>query len=122
MTKPPLLFLDEPTSGLTADGALSVMTVIRNVASAGHAVIRCLLHWLSSPLISSASTIHQPSAEVFEMFDAVLLLQRGGKTVFFGELGRDSQTMTAYLEASGAPPCKPQEARLNMNLIRPGSA
>ena len=94
VTKPPILFLDEPTSGLTADGALSVMTVIRNVASAGHAVV---------------STIHQPSTQVFEMFDEILLLQKGGLTVYFGDLGASSEKMVKYLEAAGAPPCLAHE-------------
>ena len=96
VTKPPILFLDEPTSGLTADGALSVMTVVRNVASAGHAVV---------------STIHQPSTQVFEMFDEILLLQKGGHTVYFGELGAASHKMVKYLESAGAPPCQTHEVR-----------
>ena len=71
-----------------------------------------MLSWQNIPI--HPSTIHQPSTEVFEMFDAVLLLQRGGRTVFFGELGTDSHTMIAYLEACGAPTCKPQEVWLGM--------
>jgi ABC-type multidrug transport system ATPase subunit len=89
VSKPPVLFLDEPTSGLTADGALSVMTVIRDVCSAGHAVV---------------STIHQPSTEVFEMFDRILLLQRGGKTVYFGDLGEKSSQLLSYFAAAGGSP------------------
>ena len=108
VSKPPILFLghvlpparrthsvaDEPTSGLTSDGSLSVMNVIRDVCNAGYAVV---------------STIHQPAAEIFEMFDALLLLQRGGKTVYCGELGSHSATLTSYLERNGAKPCKPNE-------------
>lgn len=63
------------------------MTVIRDVCDAGHAVI---------------STIHQPSTELFEMFDNMLLLQRGGNTVYFGPLGASSTSLTNYLTRYGA--------------------
>ena len=63
------------------------MTVIRDVCDAGHAVI---------------STIHQPSTELFEMFDNMLLLQRGGNTVYFGPLGASSTSLTNYLTRHGA--------------------
>jgi hypothetical protein len=64
-----------------------VLTVIRDVANAGHAVI---------------STIHQPATEVFEMFDNLLLLQRGGRTVYMGPLGPSSAAMTGYFARNGA--------------------
>jgi len=51
-------------------------------------------------------TIHQPSAILFEHFDDLLLLQAGGRTVYFGPLGKDSQTLINYLERNGAPKCK----------------
>jgi len=51
-------------------------------------------------------TIHQPSAILFEHFDELLLLQAGGKTVYFGPLGNDSQTLLEYLENHGAPKCQ----------------
>jgi ATP-binding cassette, subfamily G (WHITE), member 2, SNQ2 len=35
-----------------------------------------------------------------------LLLQAGGQTVYFGELGQDSQTLINYLERNGAPKCR----------------
>ncbi|KAJ3107721.1 ATP-binding cassette sub- G member 2 [Phlyctochytrium planicorne] len=66
---PEILFLDEPTSGLDSNSAISVMENVKNDAqTTGRIVI---------------STIHQPSAELLEVFDRVLLLS-GGSTVFFG--------------------------------------
>ncbi|ETL39611.1 hypothetical protein L916_09073, partial [Phytophthora nicotianae] len=44
-------------------------------------------------------TIHQPSTEVFNLFDSLLLLRRGGRMVFFGELGKESKNLINYFEA-----------------------
>lgn len=44
------------------------------------------------------ATIHQPSIEIFNSFDALLLLKRGGETVFFGDLGKESSLLISYLE------------------------
>ncbi|OQR84687.1 ATP-binding Cassette (ABC) Superfamily [Achlya hypogyna] len=81
---PSILFLDEPTSGLDARSAKIVMSSVRQIASTGRTVV---------------CTIHQPSADVFEMFDALLLLQRGGHTVYFGNLGPDASRLVGYLSA-----------------------
>ncbi|OWY94898.1 hypothetical protein PHMEG_00035245, partial [Phytophthora megakarya] len=81
--QPSVLFLDEPTSGLDARFAKLIMDGIRKVANSGRTII---------------CTIHQPSYEVFSVFDNLLLLKRGGETVFFGELGEDCQTLVEYFE------------------------
>ncbi|CAK5123341.1 unnamed protein product [Aphanomyces euteiches] len=78
---PSVLFLDEPTSGLDARSAKLVMSGIRKIASTGRTVV---------------CTIHQPSTEVFAMFDSLLLLKRGGQTVFFGDLGPKASNLINY--------------------------
>ncbi|CAK4892178.1 unnamed protein product [Aphanomyces euteiches] len=78
---PSVLFLDEPTSGLDARSAKIVMSGIRKIASTGRTIF---------------CTIHQPSTEVFEMFDSLLLLKRGGETVFYGDLGANSSHLIEY--------------------------
>jgi ABC-type multidrug transport system ATPase subunit/ABC-type multidrug transport system permease subunit len=87
----PILFLDEPTSGLDSRAAAVVMRVIKAVAATGRTVI---------------CTIHQPSAELFFMFDDLLLLQRGGYQVYFGPLGAKGRGIVDYLESlPGSPRC-----------------
>jgi hypothetical protein len=50
------------------------------------------------------ATIHQPSSAVFEMFDDLILLKKGGNVVFFGELGDESAKLVEYFESRGVPP------------------
>ncbi|GAA6060988.1 hypothetical protein JCM10212_000674 [Sporobolomyces blumeae] len=83
--KPALLvFLDEPTSGLDSQSSWSIMVLLRKLADHGQAIL---------------ATIHQPSSELFQTFDRLLLLQKGGKTVYFGELGKNSHTLIDYFHA-----------------------
>ena len=51
-------------------------------------------------------TIHQPSAMLFQRFDRLLLLARGGRTVYFGDIGTDSRTLIDYFVRNGAPNCE----------------
>ncbi|KAL1082418.1 hypothetical protein V6Z11_D09G132000 [Gossypium hirsutum] len=69
LTRPHLLFLDEPTSGLDSASAFFVIQTLRNVGRDGRTII---------------SAIHQPSSEVFSLFDDLFLLS-GGEQVYFGE-------------------------------------
>ncbi|TMW67512.1 hypothetical protein Poli38472_011132 [Pythium oligandrum] len=82
--QPSVLFLDEPTSGLDARSAKVIMDGVRKVADTGRTVV---------------CTIHQPSWDVFSVFDSLLLLKRGGQTVFFGELGEKAVELVNYFEA-----------------------
>jgi ATP-binding cassette, subfamily G (WHITE), member 2, SNQ2 len=94
-SKPELLmFLDEPTSGLDSGAAFNIVRFLRKLADAGQAIL---------------CTIHQPSSVLFENFDRLLLLKSGGRIVYFGELGHDSQKLLGYLEHNGAKKCPPKE-------------
>ncbi|ESQ30334.1 hypothetical protein EUTSA_v10011278mg [Eutrema salsugineum] len=70
LTRPQILFLDEPTSGLDSASAFFVIQALRNIAREGARTV--------------VSSIHQPSSEVFALFDDLFLLS-GGETVYFGE-------------------------------------
>ncbi|GKZ29635.1 hypothetical protein AbraIFM66950_005789 [Aspergillus brasiliensis] len=90
-----LLFLDEPTSGLDSQSSWAICAFLRRLADHGQAVL---------------CTIHQPSAVLFQQFDRLLFLARGGKTVYFGPVGENSRTLLDYFEANGAPrPCGEDE-------------
>ncbi|EDU40824.1 ABC drug exporter AtrF [Pyrenophora tritici-repentis] len=92
-SKPELLmFLDEPTSGLDSGAAFNIVRFLHKLADAGQAIL---------------CTIHQPSAVLFEHFDQLLLLKSGGRTVYFGDLGHDSQKLIGYLQDNGAEKCPP---------------
>lgn len=47
-------------------------------------------------------TIHQPSISIFEAFDLLLLLKRGGETSFFGPLGEHSSELVKYFEVTAS--------------------
>lgn len=64
-----LLFLDEPTSGLDSQTSWAICQLLKRLARSGQAIL---------------CTIHQPSAMLFQEFDSLLLLAKGGKTVYFG--------------------------------------
>ncbi|KAG9198614.1 hypothetical protein G6514_009790 [Epicoccum nigrum] len=86
-----LIFLDEPTSGLDGQAAYNTISFLRKLAAAGQAIL---------------VTIHQPSAQLFSQFDTLLLLAKGGKTVYFGDIGDNANTVKGYFESHGAP-CPP---------------
>jgi ATP-binding cassette subfamily G (WHITE) protein 2 (SNQ2) len=82
-----LLFLDEPSSGLDSQSAFNIVRFLRKLAGAGQAIL---------------CTIHQPNASLFENFDRLLLLERGGRTVYFGEIGEDATVLREYFRKNGA--------------------
>ena len=105
-----LLFLDEPTSGLDSQTSWSILDLLEKLKNNGQAIL---------------CTIHQPSAVLFQRFDRLLFLQKGGKTVYFGPIGESSKTLTDYFVRNGAPACpteaNPAEWMLEIIGAAPGS-
>ncbi|KAI1373115.1 ABC-2 type transporter-domain-containing protein [Hypoxylon crocopeplum] len=92
--KPPLLlFVDEPTSGLDSQTSWAILDLLEKLTKSGQAIL---------------CTIHQPSAMLFQRFDRLLFLAKGGRTVYFGDIGENSKTLTSYFERNGAPTCPPE--------------
>ncbi|KFK33824.1 hypothetical protein AALP_AA5G065100 [Arabis alpina] len=83
VANPSILFMDEPTSGLDARAAAIVMRTVRNTVNTGRTVV---------------CTIHQPSIDIFESFDELFLLTRGGEEIYVGPIGHHSSQLIEYFE------------------------
>lgn len=104
-----LLFLDEPTSGLDSQSSWAIVAFLRKLADHGQAVL---------------STIHQPSSVLFQEFDRLLFLAKGGKTVYFGGIGHNSETLLHYFETHGARQCGQAEnpAEFMLEIVGAGAS
>ncbi|CAI5523264.1 unnamed protein product [Closterium sp. Naga37s-1] len=79
--------------GLDARAAAIVMRAVRNTVNTGRTVV---------------CTIHQPSIDIFEAFDELLLMQRGGEVIYTGSLGKQSCDLVSYFKSiPGVPPIQP---------------
>ncbi|XP_070153101.1 protein white-like [Polyergus mexicanus] len=68
LTDPPLMFCDEPTSGLDSFMAHQVISILKALAASGKTIV---------------ATLHQPSSELFVLFDKILLMAEG-RVAFMG--------------------------------------
>jgi ABC-type multidrug transport system ATPase subunit len=81
ITNPSILFADEPTSGLDSFMAMSVVDTMRTLAKKGKTIV---------------CTIHQPSSEIFEMFDKLYLMAEG-RLAYTGSLLRAQEFFGRFL-------------------------
>ena len=72
LTKPLIIFLDEPTSGLDSYQAKNIIQILKDLTNNGHIVI---------------CSIHQPSSNIYKMFDKILFLSKG-QSIYFGDGGK----------------------------------
>ncbi|RZC48744.1 hypothetical protein C5167_017175 [Papaver somniferum] len=92
VANPSIIFMDEPTSGLDARAAAIVMRAVKNVVNTGRTIV---------------CTIHQPSIDIFEAFDELILMKGGGRIIYSGQLGHHSNRVIEYFESiSGIPKIK----------------
>jgi len=69
LREPYILFVDEPTSGLSSNDSEKVIDLLKQQTYKGKLVI---------------INIHQPSSDIFKMFDSLLVLDKGGRPVYYG--------------------------------------
>jgi len=67
--EPSILFVDEPTSGLSSVDSEAVMNLMKEQTYKGKLVI---------------VNIHQPSSDLYKMFDKIIILDKGGYQVYYG--------------------------------------
>ncbi|MBB1572540.1 MAG: ATP-binding cassette domain-containing protein, partial [Bacteroidia bacterium] len=67
--EPSILFVDEPTSGLSSRDSENVMDLLRELTLKGKLIF---------------VVIHQPSSEIYKMFDDMLILDTGGYLIYAG--------------------------------------
>jgi len=69
MREPSILFVDEPTSGLSSMDSEKMMLLLKDLARKGKLVV---------------AIIHQPSSEIFKLFDKLWILDKGGFPIYNG--------------------------------------
>ncbi len=70
LREPLILFVDEPTSGLSSRDAEKVMRLLKRQTFAGKIVL---------------VNIHQPSSDIFKLFNSIMVMDKGGHMVFQGD-------------------------------------
>ncbi|WP_425389710.1 ATP-binding cassette domain-containing protein [Ekhidna sp.] len=70
LREPSVLFVDEPTSGLSSRDSENIMDLLKELSLRGKMVF---------------VVIHQPSSEIFKMFDRLLILDVGGRQIYYGD-------------------------------------
>jgi len=67
--EPSILFVDEPTSGLSSRDSENVMDLLSELTLKGKLIF---------------IVIHQPSSDIYKMFDSMIILDQGGRMVYYG--------------------------------------
>ena len=105
--EPAVLFLDEPTSGLSSADTEKVVNLLKEQTLKGKLIV---------------VNIHQPSSDVYKLFDRLWLLDRGGYPVFDGNpIGAITYFKTAAdyadAETSACPTCGNVNPEIVLNII-----
>ena len=69
MREPAILFVDEPTSGLSSRDSENIMDMLKELSFRGKMIF---------------VVIHQPSSDIFRMFDSLIILDTGGFQIYYG--------------------------------------
>ena len=69
LREPTILFVDEPTSGLSSRDSENIMDLLKELSLRGKMIF---------------VVIHQPSSDIYKMFDALIILDVGGFQIYYG--------------------------------------
>ena len=69
LREPTILFVDEPTSGLSSRDSENIMDLLKELSLRGKMIF---------------VVIHQPSSDIFKMFDTLIILDVGGFQIYYG--------------------------------------
>ena len=69
LREPAVLFVDEPTSGLSSRDSENIMDLLKELSLKGKLIF---------------VVIHQPSSDIFKMFDRLIILDVGGYQIYYG--------------------------------------
>lgn len=93
LREPTLLFVDEPTSGLSSRDSENIMDLLKELALRGKMIF---------------VVIHQPSSDIFKMFDVLIILDVGGFQIYYGNPAESvsyfQEIVNAALKTPGACP------------------
>lgn len=105
--EPGILFVDEPTSGLSSRDSENVMNLLRELSLKGKLIF---------------VVIHQPSSDIYKMFDKMFILDTGGYPVYYGN---PTQSITYFkrideqvnAEVGECPQCGNLNPELIFNIL-----
>lgn len=105
--EPGVLFVDEPTSGLSSRDSENVMNLLRELALKGKLIF---------------VVIHQPSSDIYKMFDNMFILDTGGYPVYYGNPGESLiyfKTLDSQInsEVGECPTCGNLNPELIFNIL-----
>ncbi|XP_031332548.1 protein white-like [Photinus pyralis] len=103
ITNPSIMFCDEPTSGLDSFMALNIVQALKELAQSGKTII---------------CTIHQPSSDLYAMFDKLMLVAEG-RVAFLGS-PRQAESFFASLDVPCPTNFNPADYFLELLAIAPG--
>ena len=100
---PSIVFLDEPTSGLDSYTSFMIITLLRQIAVDNNIVV--------------VYTIHQPSIEIYNLFDNLMILDKG-RNIYFGK-AKDAIDYYAQMDYPVPPSTNPTNHFITIALRGP---
>jgi ABC transport system ATP-binding/permease protein len=89
LREPTVLFVDEPTSGLSSSDSENIMDLLKELALRGKMIF---------------VVIHQPSSDIFKMFDTLIILDVGGFQIYYGNPAESINYFQGIINAANKTP------------------